>query len=72
MKKISIYTDYITLGQLLKHISLVSSGGEVKYFLSNNIVLINDEKEQRRGKKIYNGDTVTIMNERYIVKKDEN
>lgn len=72
MKKILIHTEYITLGQCLKHINLVSSGGEVKHFLANNLVSVNGLKETRRGKKIYPGDTVTIMNEIHIVEKDEN
>jgi S4 domain protein YaaA len=72
MKKISIYTEYITLGQMLKHINLVSSGGEVKYFLANNNVIINDVKDDRRGRKIYPGDRVTVLNQNYIVEKNEN
>jgi len=72
MKKISIHTEYITLGQMLKHINLVSSGGEVKYFLANNNVIINDEKDDRRGRKIYPGDRVTVLNQNYIVEKNEN
>ncbi len=70
MKEIIIKTEYITLGQFLKHISLVSSGGEVKFFLKNNKVFVNSENENRRGKKLYPGDKITILNEDYKIIKD--
>jgi len=72
MEKITINTDFITLGQVLKLMGLVSSGGEVKYFLKNNKVLINNELENRRGKKIYPNDTITLLNTNYLIIKDEN
>lgn len=71
MKKIDIHTDYITLGQFLKHISLVSSGGEVKYFLKNNTVFVNEIQDQRRGKKLYPNDVVKVLNISYQIAKNE-
>ena len=71
MEKIQIHTAYITLGQFLKHISLVSSGGEVKYFLKNNVVLINETPDQRRGRKLYDGDVVQVLNRSYQITKNE-
>ncbi|MCI9040251.1 RNA-binding S4 domain-containing protein [Dubosiella newyorkensis] len=56
--KFKLTNDYIALGQLLKACDVVSSGGEVKYFLANCPVFLNGEKEDRRGKKIYAGDVV--------------
>ncbi|MCF7924062.1 MAG: S4 domain-containing protein YaaA [Candidatus Izimaplasma sp.] len=72
MKDIFIQTNYITIGQFLKHLSIVSSGGEVKYFLKNNKVFVNGELENRRGKKLYPGDTITILNEDYKINKNVN
>ncbi|MFW5888922.1 MAG: S4 domain-containing protein YaaA [Bacillota bacterium] len=71
MEEINIKSEYITLGQLLKLISLVSSGGEVKFFLKNNKVLVNDELEKRRGKKLYPDDKITVLNEDYLIVKDD-
>lgn len=71
MKKIQIHTPHITLGQFLKHISLVSSGGEVKYFLKNNLVLINDEPDDRRGRKLYINDVIKVLNQSYQITTDE-
>ncbi|MDD3999293.1 MAG: S4 domain-containing protein YaaA [Bacilli bacterium] len=53
MKTIKIVTEYITLGQFLKYIGEIGSGATAKQFLLDNIVLINGEREQRRGRKIY-------------------
>ncbi|XFA98414.1 S4 domain-containing protein YaaA [Candidatus Izemoplasma sp. B36] len=71
MEKITIKTEYITLGQLLKFLSIVSSGGEAKIFLQTYEILLNDEPENRRGKKIYPGDIVLIQSEKYLITKNE-
>jgi ribosome-associated protein len=60
MKKIAITTETITLGQLLKLIQAVGTGGAVKWFLQTNEVLVNGEREDRRGRKLKNGDKVEI------------
>ncbi len=59
-RKIAITTEYITLGQLLKLSDVVSYGGEAKRFLSTNVVLINGENDNRRGRKLRPGDKVEI------------
>lgn len=55
---ITLKTEFITLGQLLKLTNTVATGGEVKNFLTNNLVKVNDESEKRRGRKLYKGDVV--------------
>jgi len=60
MNELNISTEYITLGQLLKMTNLISSGGMAKWFLEENVVFVNDEKEQRRGKKLRHEDVITI------------
>ena len=67
MKIVKINTEYITLGQLLKMLDLISSGGEAKFFLATTTVLINDIQEQRRGKKIYPKDRVEILGITYKI-----
>lgn len=59
---IQIQEDFITLGQFLKHINLIQSGGMAKMFLSEHEVYINGVQDQRRGKKIRVGDEVEIPN----------
>jgi S4 domain protein YaaA len=60
LRDIKIDTEYITLQQLLKLEAIVSSGGMVKAFLSEEVVLVNGELESRRGRKLYPGDVVDI------------
>ena len=64
---IKITGEYITLGQLLKFLDLVSTGGEEKIFLREDEVLFNGEKEQRRGKKLRDKDQVTILGVTYTI-----
>ncbi|ADV94930.1 ribosome maturation protein RlbA [Bacillus subtilis] len=57
---ISIDTEMITLGQFLKLADVIQSGGMAKWFLSEHEVLVNDEPDNRRGRKLYVGDVVEI------------
>lgn len=66
-KDIKIKDEYITLGQLLKIANLVSSGGEEKLFLKQNEVLVNNEIEQRRGKKLYKNDVIKVKGNEYKI-----
>jgi len=60
MKLIAIETEYITLGQLLKLTDCVSTGGQVKPFLQETAIRVNDQPENRRGRKLYPDDQVTV------------
>lgn len=71
MKDVVIKPPHIKLGQLLKLLEFVSSGGAEKEFLVNNTVLVNGEVEARRGRKIYGGDKVTISDQVFLVKTNE-
>ncbi|AQW22321.1 RNA-binding protein [Lentilactobacillus curieae] len=59
-KEILIDGEYITLGQLLKEESIISSGGQAKWFLRETAVDVNGEPENRRGKKLRDGDNVSV------------
>ncbi|MCA1020476.1 S4 domain-containing protein YaaA [Halobacillus litoralis] len=59
-EEIGISTEYIPLGQFLKLANVVESGGMVKIFLAEFEVNVNGEPENRRGRKLYVGDTVEI------------
>ncbi len=60
MENIKIKGEFITLQQLLKVESIITSGGEIKIYLLDNIVLVNGERETRRGRKLYPGDIVKV------------
>lgn len=67
MEKIYIETPYITLGQLLKLTNVFDTGGKIKHYLQTEGVLVNNEKEHRRGKKLYDGDVVAIFDRQLVV-----
>ncbi len=67
MEPIKIHTEYITLQQVLKKLNIISSGGAAKYYLSENPVLVNDELEQRRGRKLFPNDVLVVNNKRYVI-----
>ncbi|MFB4168752.1 S4 domain protein YaaA [Virgibacillus subterraneus] len=70
-EKIEINTDYITLGQFIKLINILESGGMVKAFLQDQGALVNGELDHRRGRKLYPDDVVEIESiGSYIVTKD--
>lgn len=60
VNEIAIDTEFVTLGQLLKITDAISSGGMAKWFLQENDVYVNGEVDNRRGRKLYVGDTVNI------------
>lgn len=67
MRDIHIDTEYIKLDQFLKLTNLVNSEGEAKYFIAQNKVYVNNEIENRRGKKLISGDIVNINNQVYRI-----
>lgn len=60
MIKIPIQGEYMTLGQLLKAVDVIASGGEAKIFLQSYQVLVNGEQDDRRGRKLFPQDKVEI------------
>ncbi|MDR2369411.1 MAG: RNA-binding S4 domain-containing protein [Mycoplasmataceae bacterium] len=64
---ITINDNYITLGQFLKLAKIIVNGGQARIFLATNTVLINNIREQRRGKKIYCGDTINIVDKQFVI-----
>ena len=61
--------EYITLNVLLKITDIIQTGGAAKFYLSENVVYVNDEKENRRGRKLYPGDIVKAENRVFIIQK---
>ncbi|ADC49651.1 MULTISPECIES: S4 domain-containing protein YaaA [Alkalihalophilus] len=66
MEKLSISTEYITLGQVLKEVGAIDTGGMAKWYLSEYEVYVNGELENRRGKKLFSGDRVKLADETSI------
>lgn len=69
MKIIYINTPFIKLGQLLKLIGLIQNGSEAKSYLESHEILVNEIHENRRGRKIFENDVISIENQVYKVLK---
>ena len=65
MEKIT--TEYITLQQFMKLSGIVFTGGEAKLRIKEMDIVVNGEKENRRGRKLYPGDNVKIEGKTYVV-----
>ena len=57
---IFIDTEFIKLQDLLKFAGLVETGGQSKILIQDGYVTVNGEICTMRGKKIRNGDIVTL------------
>ena len=69
MYPIKLREEYIKLGQALKAAGLVSSGIEAKEVIMDGLVKVNGEVDTRRGKKLYDGDTVSYDGEDIKIEK---
>ena len=69
MEKIILRDEYIKLGQALKVAGLVGSGVEAKKVIAEGLVLVNDNVETQRGKKLRDGDVVEYDGERVLICK---
>ena len=67
--EITIYSEYITLGQFLKLADIIQTGGEAKSFLAQNKVVINGEEDNRRGRKLRGGEIVEVLGQKYEIKR---
>ncbi len=64
---VEISTEFIKLEALLKLANACSSGGMAKTLIQNSEVLVNGETCTMRGKKLYNGDQVSLDGAVYVV-----
>ena len=56
--EIRIHDEYIRLGQALKLAGIAQTGIEAKIMITSGEVRVNGEPEERRGRKLYDGDRV--------------
>lgn len=63
MEIIKLREEFIKLGQALKAAGLVESGVEAKEVIQEGLVMVNEEVDTRRGRKLYAGDRVVFDGE---------
>ncbi len=69
METIALREEFIKLGQALKAAGLVDSGVEAKIVIQNGEVKVNGEVDDRRGRKLYEGDVVTYKGQEIKITK---
>ena len=57
--EITIRDEFIKLGQALKLAGLVDDGVQAKIVIQEGLVKVNGEVDERRGRKVYVGDTIS-------------
>ncbi|MCD8203910.1 MAG: RNA-binding S4 domain-containing protein [Coprobacillus sp.] len=62
---------YILLQDFLKLSGETQTGGEAKIYLQEVKVLVNGDREDRRGRKLYDGDIVKIGRNKYLISEYE-
>lgn len=65
--KVEINGEFIKLGQLIKKLNLIDTGGQVKDFINSNVIKINNEVPKGRSTKVFSGSTVWIDDEVYKI-----
>lgn len=61
--------EFIRLGQALKKAGMAGSGVDAKMAILDGTVMVNGEVEQRRGRKLYPGDSVSFEGEIFQIVK---
>jgi ribosome-associated protein len=64
METVKIDTEFIRLDDLLKLTGVASTGGQAKVMIQSGFILVNGEVCTMRGKKLREGDTVTVPHEK--------
>ncbi|MGN8632571.1 RNA-binding S4 domain-containing protein [Blautia sp. HCP3S3_G3] len=58
--EIKIRDEFIKLGQALKLAGVVQDGVQAKYVIQDGLVKVNGEVDERRGRKVYEGDIISF------------
>lgn len=66
-QKVEIETEFITVGQFLKEVGIIGTGGQAKWYLKENSIEVNGEPEDRQGKKLYKGDKIVAEDQTFEI-----
>lgn len=72
METLYLKDDFIKLGQALKAAGLCESGVDAKFAVQDGLVRVNGEIEERRGRKLYDGDNVEYEGKQIKIEKGQN
>ncbi len=69
--KVKIEGKYIKLGQLVKKLNLVDTGGQSKFFIKSHDIRVDNQSNLKRGSKVWSNSTVWIDDQVFYVVEDE-
>ncbi len=70
-KPLFIRTPYIELQAALKLCGIAQTGGHAKILITEEkCVFVNGEMCEMRGKKLYNGDTLRVGRESFVIQSE--
>ena len=72
METLYLKDDFIKLGQALKAAGLCESGVDAKFAVQDGFVKVNGEVDERRGRKLYDGDIVEFEGKQIKIEKGQN
>lgn len=72
MEILYLKDDFIKLGQALKAAGLCESGVDAKFAVQDGLVKVNGEVDERRGRKLYDGDIVEFEGKQIKIEKGQN
>ena len=58
--EVKIRDEFIKLRQALKLAGVVEDGVEAKFVIQDGLVKVNGEVDERRGRKVYEGDVISF------------
>ncbi len=58
--EVKLKDEFIKLGQALKAAGLADTGADAKFLIQDGKVSVNGETEYQRGKKLHEGDVVSL------------
>lgn len=68
---VEVSSQPIELYKVLKIANAVGGGGEAKFVIAEGYVAVNGELEQRKRRKVYDGDVIEFNSEFYVVLCDQ-
>lgn len=69
--KVKIKGKFIKLGQLIKKLNIIDTGGQAKYFVKSHEIRINNEASAKRNTKVWVNSTVWIDDQVFYIVEDD-
>lgn len=69
--KVKIKGKFIKLGQLIKKLNIIDTGGQAKYFVRSHDIKVDNETGLKRNSKIWVNSTVWIDDQVFYIVEDD-